>query len=383
MDFRLTPIQEDIRRAAREFAEKEFPRYAEECDRNEEVPRELLKKARDLGFVGIFVDERYGGMGLGYLETALVMEEFWRVDPGIGSQIMCQCFGCEMLLLFGSEEQKDRYLRGVCEKGLISAVAVTEPDAGSDALSVSTKAVKEGDFYRVSGTKMFISNGTIADFFITLCLTDPDAPSRHNRHSVLIIDANAPGVTRTKLKGKLGIRAHDTAEVHFNEVLVPKENLIGEQGQGFGYFMEFFNRSRAYVAAQGVGVAQGALELALRHVKGRRAFGQTLSSFQIIQERLAEMATLIEAARNLVYKACWKLDQGEGDPMLVSMAKWFAGEVGVKVVNEALQLHGGYGYFEENPVSRFYRDAKIVEIYEGTKEIEKLIIARHLLKRAF
>jgi len=296
---------------------------------------------------------------------------------------MCQCFGCEMLLLFGSEEQKDRYLRGVCEKGLISAVAVTEPDAGSDALSVSTKAVKEGDFYRVSGTKMFISNGTIADFFITLCLTDPDAPSRHNRHSVLIIDANAPGVTRTKLKGKLGIRAHDTAEVHFNEVLVPKENLIVEQGQGFGYFMEFFNRSRAYVAAQGVGVAQGALELALRHVKGRRAFGQTLSSFQIIQERLAEMATLIEAARNLVYKACWKLDQGEGDPMLVSMAKWFAGEVGVKVVNEALQLHGGYGYFEENPVSRFYRDAKIVEIYEGTKEIEKLIIARHLLKRAF
>lgn len=379
----MTPIQEDIKRAAREFAEKEFPRYAEECDREEEVPRELLKKARELGFVGIFVDESYGGMGLGYLETALVMEEFWRVDPGIGSQIMCQCFGCEMLLLFGSDEQKERYLKGVCEGGKISAVAVTEPDAGSDVLSVSTRAIREGDHYRVSGTKVFISNGTIADFFITLCLTDPEAPSRHARHSVLIIDADSPGVSRTKLKGKLGIRAHDTAEISFNDVMVPKENLIGEQGQGFRYFMEFFNRSRAYVAAQGVGVAQGALELALRHVKERKAFGQTLSSFQMVQERLAEMATLIEAARNLVYKACWKLDQGEVDPMLISMAKWFAGEVGVKVVNEALQLHGGYGYFADNPVSRFYRDAKIVEIYEGTKEIEKLIVARHLLKKAF
>uniref|UniRef100_A0A7C2PJX6 Acyl-CoA dehydrogenase n=1 Tax=candidate division WOR-3 bacterium TaxID=2052148 RepID=A0A7C2PJX6_UNCW3 len=383
MDFRLTPLQEDIKKAAREFAEKEFPLYAQRCDQEETVPFEVLKKARELGFVGIFVPERYGGMGLGYLETALVMEEFWRMDPGIGSQIMCQCFGCEMLCLFGSEEQKEKYLRGVCEGGLISAVAVTEPDCGSDVLSVSTLAIKEGKGYRVNGRKMFISNGTIADFFVTFCLTNPEASSPKKRHSVLIIDSHLPGVQRNKLRGKLGIRAHDTAEVIFDNVWIPQENLIGEEGEGFRYFMEFFNRSRAYVAAQGVGIAQGALEMAIKHVKQRKAFGRLLCEFQMVQERLAEMATFTEAARNLVYKAAWKIDQGEIDVALISMAKWFAGEVGVKVVNEALQLHGGYGYFEDYPVSRFYRDAKIVEIYEGTKEIEKLIIARQLLKRGF
>lgn len=380
MDFNLSPLQQDLKKAAREFAEKEFPKYARDCDREERSPSELMQKARELGFVGIFVEERYGGMGLGYLETALVMEEFWRVDPGIGSQIMCQCFGCEMLLLFGSEHQKERYLKGVCQEGKISAVAVTEPDAGSDVLSVSTTAIREKGGYRINGTKTFISNGSIADFFVVFCLTNPEAPEKHKRHSVLIVEADRPGVNRTKLRGKLGIRAHDTAEIRFEDVWVPEENLIGQEGDGFRYFMEFFNRSRAYVAAQGVGVAQGALEMALKHVKQRRAFGRVLAEFQMVQERLAEMATLVEAARNLVYKACWKIDRGEVDTALVSMAKWFAGEVGVKVVNEALQLHGGYGYFDDYDVSRFYRDAKIVEIYEGTKEIEKLIIARQLLK---
>ena len=184
-----------------------------------------------------------------------------------------------------------------------------------------------------------------------------------------------------KLKGKLGIRAHDTAEVSFSNVWIPEENRIGQEGKGFHYFMEFFNRSRAYVAAQGVGIAQGALEMAVKHVTKRKQFGQTLSHFQIVQCKLAEMATLTEAARNLVYKAAWKLDQGDVQPMLISMAKWFAGETGVKVVDEALQLHGGYGYLDEYDISRFYRDAKIVEIYEGAKEVEKLVIARQLLQK--
>jgi acyl-CoA dehydrogenase len=380
MDFRLTPEQMDIKKAAREFAEGEFPKIARECDREETINLEILNKGRELGFGGIFIDEKYGGMGYGYLEAALVMEEFWRVDPGLGGAVTCIAFGSEMLLLFGTEEQKERYLTSVCKGNAIGAVAVTEPDAGSDVLSVSTRAVRKDGGYLINGSKMFISNGTIATFFVTLCLTNPEASSKKERHSVIVIEADRPGVARNKLRGKLGIRAHDTAEITFKDVWVPEENRIGQEGRGFDCFMAFFNRSRSYVAAQGVGVGQGALEMAIRHVKNRKAFGQPLANFQLVQVKLAEMATLVEAARNLVYKAAWKVDQGEIEPALISMAKWFAGEAGVRVVDEALQLHGGYGYLEEYDISRFYRDAKIVEIYEGTKEIEKLVIGGQLIK---
>ena len=380
VDFQLSEIQRDVRQAAREFAEAEFPNAAKEADREEKTDPALMQKARELGFVGVFVPEQYAGMGLGFLETALVMEEFWRVDPGIGSQIMCQSFGSEMILLFGTEEQKERYLTSVCRDGKIGAVAVTEPDAGSDVLSVSTKAVKKDNGYVINGSKMFISNGDIADFFVTLCLTNPDAGAKTARHSVIVIDGDRPGIERNKIHGKLGIRAHDTAEITFSNVWVPEENLVGREGKGFECFMAFFNRSRTYIAAQGVGVAQGALELALKHTKKRKVFGKLLADSELVQVRLAEMATLTEAARNLTYKAAWKVDRGEIEPALTSMAKWYAAEVGVKVVNEALQLHGGYGYIDEYDISRFYRDAKIVEIYEGVKEVEKLVIGRQLVK---
>ncbi len=381
MDFNLTDEQRDIKKAARKFAEGEFPKIAKECDREEKTSIELIKKASDLGFIGLFIDEKYGGGGYGFLENALVTEEFWRVDPGLGGATLCPCFGAEMLLLFGTEEQKEKYLIPICSGEAISAVAATEPDAGSDVLSASTTAEKTDKGYIVNGNKMFISNGTIADCFVTLCLTHPEERSRHHRHSVLIIDAKSPGVVCKKLKGKLGIRAHETAEIIFKDVEVPKENMIGEPGDGFKCFMAFFNRSRAYVAAQGVGIAQGALEMAINHVTQRKQFGTALSGFQMVQAKLAEMATLTEAARNMVYKAAWKLDNGQAEEMLVSMAKWYAGQTGVKVVDESLQLHGGYGYMEDYDISRFYRDAKIVEIYEGSKEIEKLIIAKRLLSR--
>jgi alkylation response protein AidB-like acyl-CoA dehydrogenase len=381
MDFNLTKEQRDIKKAARDFAEGEFPDIAKECDREEKADRSVMKKACELGFVGVFIPEEYGGAGYGYLESALVMEEFWRVDPGLGSQIQSVCFGSEMILLFGTEEQKKKYLPPLCTGEAISGTAVTEPDAGSDVLSVSTRAERKDGGYLINGAKMFISNASIANFLVTLCLTNPDAPSPYERHSVVIVETNRQGLERTKLKGKLGIRAHDTAEVSFSNVWVPEESRIGQEGKGFHYFMEFFNRSRAYVAAQGVGIAQGALEMAVKHVTKRKQFGQTLSTFQIVQCKLAEMATLTEAARNLVYKAAWKLDHGDVQPMLISMAKWFAGETGVKVVDEALQLHGGYGYLDEYDISRFYRDAKIVEIYEGSKEVEKLVIARQLLQK--
>jgi len=380
MDFELSDTQKDIRRAAREFAEGHFPDRAQQCDREETMDRAVMEKARELGFTGVFIDEAYGGMGLGFLETALVMEEFWRVDPGMGSQVMCQSFGSEMLHLFGTEAQKERYLRSVCEGAKIGAVAVTEPDAGSDVLNVSTKAVRQDGGYLIDGSKMFISNGDIADFFVTLCLTNPESSSKTARHSVIVIDGDRTGIERSKIRGKLGIRAHDTAEINFSGVWVPEENRIGQEGKGFDCFMGFFNRSRTYIAAQGVGLAQGAIDLALRHVKKRRVFGKTLAESELVQVKLAEMATLTEAARNLTYKAAWKVDMGVIEPALTSMAKWYAAEVGVKVVNEALQLHGGYGYIDEYDISRFYRDAKIVEIYEGAKEIEKLVIGRQLIK---
>ena len=380
MDFQLSDTQKDIKKAAREFAEGEFPKVAQECDRAEKTDMVLLQKARDLGFVGVFVDERYGGMGLGFLEAAIVMEEFWRVDPGLANTITCMSFGSEMILLFGTENQKERYLTSVCRGGKIGAVAVTEPDAGSDVLNVSTRAVRQDDGYLINGSKMFISNGDLADFFVTLCLTDSKAEPKTSRHSVIVIDGDRPGIERTKIHGKLGIRAHDTAEITFKNVWVSDENLIGREGKGFECFMAFFNRSRTYIAAQGVGVAQGALEMALRHVKRRKVFGKPLASSELVQVKLAEMATLTEAARNLTYKAAWKVDRGEMDPVLTSMAKWYAAEVGVRVVDEALQLHGGYGYIDEYDISRFYRDAKIVEIYEGVKDVEKLVIGRHMVK---
>jgi len=369
-----------MRKAAREFAEGEFPQIAKECDAEERFPLDLLRKASQLGFIGIFIDKKYGGRGFGFLENAMVMEEFWRVDPGLGSQLICACFGSEMVLLKGSEEQKMKYLPPICKGEAISAVAVTEPDAGSDVLSVSTKAERKGNGYLINGSKMFISNGDIANFLVALCFTNPDATSPYERHSVIIIETDRPGLRRNKLKGKMGIRAHDTAEISLNDVWVPEENLVGEEGKGFNCFMDFFNRSRAYVAAQGVGVAQGALEMALRYLNKRKQLWESLSSFEIVQSKLAEMATLTEAARNLVYKAAWMLDRGQVEPAFISMAKWYAGEVGVKVVNESLQIHGECGYLSEYDISRFYRDAKIVEIYEGTKEIEKLVIARQLLK---
>ena len=379
--FELTAEQRDIRQAAREFAEGEFPKYARDADRDETCPRELYDKAADLGFFGIFFPEEYGGAGLGYLEFCLVVEEFWRVDPGLGQSLGSTVFGSDLLLLFGTEEQKRRYLPPLTTGEAIMGAAITEPDAGSDITSVRTTAVLDGDEWVISGTKMFITNGTLADYLIVFCLTDPEAPDRHGRHSCILVETDRPGFRARKLTGKLGIRASDTAEVVLDEVRVPASNLIGRRGRGFHQFMEFFNRTRLHVAAQGVGVAQGALDMAVRHVKAREQFGRPLAAFQGVQFKIAEMATRVEAARSLVYRAAALVDAGTVDHRLIAMAKWLAGETGVRVADEALQLHGGYGYLAENDVERFYRDAKIVEIYEGTKEIEKQIVARGILGR--
>ena len=380
MDFNLTRDQQDIRKAAREFAEGEFPDIAQVCDQEEKYPRDLVRKAAELGFIGLNFPEEYGGSGYGYLEKCIVSEEFWRVDPGLGSVLISATFGADMIELYGREEQKRKYLIPLARGEAVMGSAITEPDAGSDVSAVRTMAVKDGNDYVINGSKIFITNGTVASYFMVICLTDPQDPSRHNRHSVILVERDREGFEANKLRHKLGIRASDTAELSFKDVRVPQGNLIGEEGKGFYQFMEFFNRTRIHVGAEGVGIAQGAMEKAIKYAKGRKQFGQPLGAFQAIQFKIAEMATRVRAARNLVYEAAWKADKGEPDRRLTAMAKWFAGETAVRVAEEAIQIHGGYGYMAEYDVERFYRDAKIIEIYEGTKEIEKLIIARTLLK---
>jgi alkylation response protein AidB-like acyl-CoA dehydrogenase len=379
MDFDLTEEQKDIIKAAREFAEGEFPDMAQECDRKEEFPRHLWEKACELGFVGVFIPETYGGAGLGFLEHCLINEEFWRVDPGIASSILSATFGSEMILLFGIEEQKKKWLPPLVQAKAITGAAITEPDAGSDVSSVSTTAILKGDEYVINGNKMFITNGTTASFLQVLCVTEPHAKSRHDRFSVITVETDRKGFEATKLKNKLGIRASDTAEISFSDVRVPKDHVIGTAGRGFQQFMVFFDHTRLHICAQAVGLAQGAMEQAIKHVRERKQFGKPLASFQATQFKIAEMATRIEAGRNLYQKAAWLLDHGRVEPHLISMAKWFTGETAVRVADEALQLHGGYGFIGDYNIERFYRDSKIVEIYEGTKEIEKIIIARALL----
>lgn len=379
MDFQLSDEQKDIRKAAQDFAEGEFRDIARECDIREEFPMSLLKKACELGFVGVFIDEEYGGAGLGFLEHAIILEEFWRVDPGLGQQLCSVTFGAEEILLFGSEQQKKKYLPPLTTGDSIMGFSITEPDAGSDTASAVTTAKKEGDSYVINGSKVMIGNGTLADFLLVFCLTNPEARSRSKRHSIVIVETEREGYEADRMEGKMGLRASDTANIFFNDVRVPMENLLGVEGEGFPQLMQFFDRSRAYVAAHGVGLAQGALDQAIQHVKERKQFGQPIGLFQITQSKIAEMATMIEAARTFVHKACWCVDHGLIDTKLVAMAKWFACNVAVRVVDEALQLHGGYGYFNDHDIERFYRAAKVLEIYEGTKEIEKIIVARRIL----
>ena len=379
MDFTLSKEQQDIVRAARKFAKGEFPDRALEFDREETFDLKIWEKACNLGFVGVFIDEKYGGAGYGFFEHCLINEEFWAVEPGMAMQILSSTFGSELLLLYASEKQKQEMLPRLAAGEAIMGTAITEPDAGCDVTGAETTAVKEGETWVINGTKMFATNGNLADFLLVFCRTDPDSPSPHRRHSFIIVPTETKGYAASKIHGKMGIRASDTAEVSLRDVRVPLHNLVGKEGEGFYELMEFFNRTRLHICAQGVGLARGALEESIRHVKGRRQFGVPVASFQATQFKIAEMATKIRAARNLYYEAAWSADHGTIDHALIAMAKWYSAKIAVECADEAVQMHGGYGYIDEYKVQRLYRDAKILEIYEGTKEIEKTIVARTLL----
>ena len=379
MAFALTKEQIDIQRAAREFAEGELRPVARDLDGREAFDDRLWKKAGELGFLAVFVDEKYGGMGFGYLEQCLIVEEFARVDLGLAHALESTFFGTQLLQLAGSEEQKQKYLAAICRGDLRMGVAITEAGAGSDVTSVSTEAVKDNGDYIINGTKMFITNATLADFLIVLCVTHPEKPKKHERFSTLIVETNRPGYEANILHGKLSLRPSNTGEVAFKGVRVPKANLLGKEGRGFYNIMEFFNRTRVQVAALGVGTAQGALDKAVAYVRRREQFGNPLGAFQLVQGKIAEMVTMTEAARSICYRAASKLDSGSPDPALSSMAKWYCAEVAVKVADEAIQLHGGYGILEEYDVAHYWRNAKVLEIFEGSKEIEKIIIGRKIL----
>jgi alkylation response protein AidB-like acyl-CoA dehydrogenase len=379
MDMELTHEQLDIKKAAREFAEKEFTDIARELDENERFDDIIWKKAAELGFLGVFIDEKYGGAGLGQLEQSLIIEEFGRVDGGIGQTLIAAYFGAQMICAVGTEEQKKKYLPKVANGKWRCGMASTEPDVGSDVASIATTAIPDGDEFVINGNKMFTTNGSIADFLVVLCVTDPTNPNKHNRLSTLIVETNRPGYEATKLHGKLSIRCSDTCEVVFKNVRVPRENLLGPEGKGFFILMEFFNRARIDIGGIAVGTAQGALDKAIAHVKKRKQFGAPLAALPTVQTKIADMATLLEAGRSLLYRAARDLDEGNVDPALIAMAKWYTCEIAVKVADEAIQLHGGYGILKEYNVEHYWRDAKVFEIFEGTKEVEKILIGRKLL----
>jgi alkylation response protein AidB-like acyl-CoA dehydrogenase len=380
MDFKLNKEQEEILKAAREFAKGEFDKeIALEHERTHTFPRSIWKKACDLGFLGIHFPEKYGGQDYGILENTLVVEAFCRQDSSIGIAVSLADFASEIILRFGTDEQKDKYLIPVTKGEALSSGGFTEPDHGSDITLMNTSAVKEGDDFVINGVKTFITNGTISNYVLVLCQTDGEARPSYRGQSVILVERDTPGYSTTDVGEKMGIKMTSTGELSFKDVRAPVSHLVGKENRGFYQVLEFFDESRVEIAAQALGIAEGAFDRALAYVKQREQFGKKLAQFQVTQHKLADMITKIETAKLIVYKAAWNYDQGNIDPQLTSIAKMYAGRTAVEVADEAIQLHGGYGYMLEYEVERFYRDAKIMEIYEGTREIQKNTIASALL----
>jgi len=380
MEFELNRTQKEIQKAVRDFTKGEFDKeLALELDKKHEFPRKIWQKAGDLGLIGVHYPEEYSGQGLGSIEDIIVIEELCRGDSTIGSAVALSSFASELVLHYGNDDMKQKFLPQVAEGKMLSAGAFTEPNHGSDITSMETTAVKEGDEWVVNGVKTFITNAGLAGFYSVLCQTDPDAKPSYRGLSVILVEADREGVSTADVGEKMGISMMATAEVTFKDVRVPADNLIGEEGKGFYHVLHFFDESRIQVAAQALGTAQGAYDRALAYVKQREQFGRKIAQFQVTQHKLADMATKIELARLITYKAAWNFDQGRIDPKLTSMAKMYAARTAVEVADEAIQLLGGYGYMKEYEVERFYRDAKITEIYEGTKEIQKNTIASALI----
>lgn len=379
MNFQLTEEHLAVREAAREFAQSELLPGVIERDTEAKFPSDQIKKMGELGFLGMMVDPKYNGGGMDTISYVLAMEELSKIDASASVSMSVNnslvCWGLEK---YGTEDQKQKYLSRLASGEVIGAFCLSEPEAGSDATSQKTTAERQGDHYLINGTKNWITNGSSASIYLVIAQTD--ASKGHKGISVFIIERGWDGFLIGKKEDKLGIRGSDTHSLMFTDVKVPVENRIGEEGFGFTYAMETLNGGRIGIAAQALGIAAGAYELALAYSKERKAFGKPISQHQAIQFKLADMATQIEAARLLVYKSAWLKDQGEDYAHASAMAKLYASEVAMSVTVEAVQVHGGYGYVKEYHVERMMRDAKITQIYEGTSEIQRIVISRGLLK---
>nr|WP_315422127.1 acyl-CoA dehydrogenase [uncultured Pedobacter sp.] len=379
MHFELSEEQLMIQQAARDFAQQELKPGVIERDEHQKFPAEQVKKLGELGFLGMMVSEKYNGSGLDAISYVLVMEELSKIDASASVVVSVNnslvCYGLEA---YGSEAQKEKYLKPLAAGEKIGAFCLSEPEAGSDATSQRTTAEDKGGYYLLNGTKNWITNGSTASTYLVIAQTHPEL--RHKGINAFIVEKGMEGFTIGPKENKLGIRGSDTHSLMFNDVKVPKENRIGEDGFGFKFAMKTLEGGRIGIAAQALGIAQGAFELATQYAKERKSFGKPISEHQAIAFKLADMATQIEAARLLVYKAAWLKDQGLPYTQAGSMAKLFASKVAMDVTIEAVQVHGGYGFVKEYHVERLMRDAKITQIYEGTSEIQKMVISREVIR---
>jgi alkylation response protein AidB-like acyl-CoA dehydrogenase len=379
VDFSFTDEQKHLRKSVREFAEGEIAPHVMEWDESSHFPTELLPKLGEMGLMGVIFPEPYGGAGLGYVEYATVIEELSRVDGSVGLFVAAHNSLCSNhIYKFATEEQKKKYLVPLAQGKKLGAWSLTEPEAGSDAGGTRTTAVRQGDYWLVNGSKTFTTNGSYADICVAMAVTDKSK----NSHgiSAFILEKGTPGFRPGKKENKLGMRASDTSEVIFSDCKIPAGQLLGAEGEGFIGSLKILDGGRISIAALALGMAQGALEAATSYAKQRKQFGKSISEFQAIQFKLADMATQVEAARLLVYQAAWLADQKDMRfTRESSMAKLFASEVAVRVANDCVQVHGGYGFIKDYPAEKFYRDVKLCTIGEGTSEIQRLVIARQLL----
>ena len=379
MKFDLTEEHQMIRDAARDFAQNELLPGVIERDENQKFPSKQVKKMAELGFMGMMVSPDFGGGGMDTISYVLAMEEISKVDASAAVIMSVNnslvCWGLET---YGSQEQKDKYLRRLATGEIIGAFCLSEPEAGSDATSQQTTAIEKDDCYLLNGTKNWITNGNSASIYLVIAQTDPSLG--HKGINAFIVEKETNGVIVGKKEDKLGIRGSDTHSIMFNDVQVPKENRIGEDGFGFSFAMKTLSGGRIGIAAQALGIASGAYELALEYSKQRKAFGKEISRHQAIAFKLADMATEIDAARLLCLRAAWLKDNGMNYDREGAMAKVFASETAMKTTTEAVQVHGGYGFVKEYHVERLMRDAKITQIYEGTSEIQRIVISRSILK---
>ena len=377
--FDLTDEQRELKALARRFAEQEMIPRAREYDDKEIFPRDVCEKAHRAGLMNFAVPREFGGAGMGVLDTCLIQEELNYGCAGMSNAISANDLGTLPILIAGSPAQQREYLGMLVEKLSFCAFAITEPGAGSDVASMATGYRRDGDDYVINGAKHFISNGSRADWYVTFATADRGL--KHKGISCFVFPANLPGITRSRMHGKLGQRAADTGEIVFDNLRIPASALVGREGEGFKYAMATFDRSRPTTAAVAVGIAQRALDECLRYSQQRVAFGQPIANFQAVQFMMADMAINIEAMKLLTYKAAWLVDQGQSPNAISSYAKAFGADACMKITTDAVQIFGGYGYMKEYPVEKLMRDAKLVQIYEGTSQIQRVIIARDLLKR--